>query len=184
MNSEKIKKPIVGNVKFVLHKGGSFDVKKQEFTPDTKIISVKEEKNLIVNVASVLLCRRMYPGDDLVDGFQYLAVGTGYGTGTPLEPEAENSTYTTLRNEISRKVFTSTAYLNTTGEVVPTYTNIQQLTTTFLEHEANGSIVEMGLFGGNATSTPDTGYMFNYKVFAAIPKDNNTRLTLIWSISF
>ena len=172
-----------GDVTFILHKGGEFNKDTQQFE-NAEIISTEEAHNLIVDSASTLMARRMYPGDALTSGMQYLAVGTGVGTGTTQAPQAEALTLAALRVELARKTFSSTSYLDTNSSPVAGPTGKIQLTTTFLEAEANGPIVEMGLFGGNATATSGSGYLFNHKVFPVINKDNTVRLTIIWNLTF
>ena len=172
-----------GEITFILHKGGEFNSETQQLE-NAEIISTKKEHNLIVDNASTLMARRMYPGDALVNGMQYLAVGTGVGTGTTQAPQTENITTAALRVELARKVFASTSYLDANSAPVVGPTGKIQLTTTFLEAEANGAIVEMGLFGGNATASANSGYLFNYKVFPVINKDNTVRLTVIWNLTF
>lgn len=177
-------KPKQGYSTVVLHKGGSFNQKEQEFTKDTEIVSSYEGKNMIVTFATTLIAYVMNPSGGSTGGLQYLAVGTGYGTGTPANPQSEDASYTDLRTELARKQITSVAYLDTNGNVVAGPTNRLQITTTFDEADANGSLVEMGFFGGNATATLGSGYMFNYKVFPVITKDSSVKMTIIWDITF
>lgn len=178
----KFQNTTTGNIRMILHKGGSYDSKTKTIVGG-EIIRDEKRKNIIVNTGAVLAARRLMPGDELTAGLQYLAIGTGYGTGTPQVPEPENPTYTQLRTEIDRVAITSHQYLDGNGDPSVTPTNIIQLTTTFLEDDANGALVEMGLFGGNATSTVNSGYMFNYKVFAEWNKTGTTRLTIVWEIT-
>lgn len=146
-------------------------------------------KNLIVNQSSVLMARRMAPGNLGTAGIGYLAVGTGYGTGSTSAPQAEDPTYKKLRNEVFRKAITSWTFLDATGNPVaspPDGVGRIQYTTTFGPTEANYDMVEMGLMGGDATSTKDTGTMYNYKVFKVWSKtaDLNASLTVIWTLLF
>lgn len=171
-NNDMFKTP-EGYIGIVMHKGGTYDVTTDSFSPDTEIIEKAEFPNLIVNKASVLMARRMAPGSavnvntgaNIADGLQYLAVGTGVGTGTTQNPEAAVLTQTVLRTELFRKEFTSWTFVDAAGNNTNTPTNILKLATTFLEAEAVGALVEMGLFGGDATATRDSGHMFNYKTF-------------------
>lgn len=184
-NSEEFKTP-VGHIGMILHKGGEYDVK-TDTIKGGEIIQKAEFKNLIVNSASVLMAQRMAPGSGpnintgtfINDGLQYLAVGKGYGgTGFDyMNPKPAAVTDTKLRDEIARKEFTSWTFVDpVTGNNTSSPTNILKLSTTFLETEAVGPLVEMGLFGGNATSTKDSGYMFNYKTFPVWNKPNDARL--------
>lgn len=191
-NTDEFKQP-TGYIGMILHKGGEWDAKTQSLTPDAEIIEKVEFKNLIVNSASVLMAQRMAPsadtstttaGDFIANGLQYLAVGQGVQeTGTSgfdyQNPQPAAVTNIKLRDELFRKTFTSWSFIDsTTSNTVSTPTNIIQVVTTFLESEAVGPLVEMGIFGGDATSTKDSGYMFNYKTFAVWNKPNDARLTV------
>jgi hypothetical protein len=152
--------------------------------PQKGILKEMHVKNLIVNKASVLMAKRMIPGTSWGAGIGYLEVGTGVGTGTQQAPQAESLTQANLRIALARKAITSWTYLDTNGNPTASETNVIQLTTTFNESEAVGALVEMGLFGGDASATLTTGYMFNYKTFAVWNKDNTMKLTVVWKLTF
>ena len=152
--------------------------------PHKAILLERHAKNLIVTKASQLMAKRMRPGTSWGAGITHLEVGTGFGTGTAQNPQPENSAQTALRQPLARKAITSWTNLDGSGNPAGSDTNVLQLTTTFVENEANGALVEMGLFGGDATSTLGSGFMFNYKVFPAINKDNTMQLTLVWKLTF
>lgn len=185
-NNNDIFKTPEGYIGMVLHKGGTYDATTDSFSPDTEIIKKADFPNLIVNKASILMARRMAPGSDvnmntgthIDDGLQYLAVGTGVGTGDTQNPEAANLTQTALRSELFRKEFTSWTFVDAAGNNTTTPTNILKLATTFLEAEAVGALVEMGLFGGDATDAAGSGHMFNYKTFPVWNKPNDARLNV------
>lgn len=141
-------------------------------------------KNLIVNKASQFMAKRMKPGTNWGDGLQYLEVGTGTGTGTTQVPQREDINQTALRTPLARKTITSWTYLDANDQPTTAETNVLALTTTFNEGDAIGPIVEMGLFGGDATADLGTGYMFNYKAFPVWNKADGMRLTIIWKITF
>lgn len=164
-----------GFVSIYLHRGA---LKQQNIVQELHI------KNLIVANASKFMARRMRPGTSWGAGITHLEVGTGFGTGTVQAPQAENPLQTALRTPLFRKAITSSAYLDTAGVVTATETNILQLTTNFAENEANGPLVEMGLFGGDATNALGSGQMFNYKAVPVITKNNTMQLTIAWKLSF
>lgn len=161
--------------------------------PDGTVEDRDFGKNLIVNKASVLMARRMAPGsavnvltgNHIADGFQYLALGTGVGSGTLQSPQEESLEQEILRAEIIRKEFSAWQWLQSDGETPSSEpTNIIELETTFNENEANNALVEMGLFGGNATSSANTGYMFNHKTFPVWNKQVGSILKIWWIITF
>ena len=117
------------------------------------------------------------------------------------EQKVQNS----LQNETIRKKITSWAFVDENGDISDKETNILKLTTLFNENdlssEENGTlfelassdsskaydrhfIVEMGLFGGDATDNANTGYMFNYKLFPAWNKIEGSSLLINWIITF
>ena len=142
------------------------------------------EPNLIVSKASILMAKRMVPGVSWGAGIGYLEVGTGVGTGTQQAPQAESTAQAALRVALARKAVASWTYLDGSGNPTATSTNVIQLTTTFENTEAVGALVEMGLFGGDASATITTGYMFNYKTFPVWNKDNTMKLTIVWTLTF
>ena len=110
-----------------------------------------------------------------------------------------------LQNETIRKKITSWAFVDENGDISDKETNILKLTTLFNENdlssEENGTlfelassnsskaydrhfIVEMGLFGGDATDDANTGYIFNYKLFPAWNKIEGSSLLINWIITF
>lgn len=194
----------VGRIKLIQHFGEPIVQPWHEIDPNCGIIDPRfgildlsnvevlhtyEENNLIVNQASVLMAQRMAPGNLGTAGIGYLAVGTGVGTGSTSAPQAEDPAYIKLRNEVFRKGITSWTYLDAAGGVVaspPAGVGRIEFTTTFGPTEANFDLVEMGLFGGVASLTKDSGHMFNYKVFKVWSKtiDLNASLTIVWTITF
>lgn len=152
--------------------------------PKNTVSQEMHVKNLIVNKASQFMAKRMRPGTTWGSGIQYLEVGTGVGTGSQQSPQSESVTQTALRQPLKRNAITSWTYLDTNGNPTGSETNIIQLTTTFSETEANGAIVEMGLFGGDATTTNGSGYMFNYKTFPVWNKQSGMKLTVVWKLTF
>lgn len=159
---------------------------KQGYLDRSKMNAVKEHhlKNLIVDKASVLIAKRMRPGATWGAGITHLEVGTGVGTGTTQAPQPEPTTQTVLRVPLARKAIGAWTYIDGVGNPTGSETNIVEFTVTFVEAEANGALVEMGLFGGDATATNGTGYMFNYKVFPVWNKSNTMQLTVTWRITF
>lgn len=193
--SEVMKKP-VGFIKGIMHTGtpkfqpvGNGSDPKQGYLmiPKANIIQEHCMKNLIVDMASTLIAKRMRPGASWAAGIGFLEVGSGVGTGTTQSPQIEDHTQVALRQAMARKAITAWTYLDPSNNLAVTAaeTNVLQLTTTFLEAEAVGAITEMGLFGGDAVlGTLGSGYMFNSKAFGVWNKQNNMQLTIVWSLTF
>jgi hypothetical protein len=156
---------------------------------DSKTGHVLQEyhcRNIIVNSASVLIARLLKDNHEPDAGISYLAVGTG-GAGWDLQnPPAPTNTQTALENEIARKAFTTedVSFVDpSTGDHVTTPTNVVDFEATFAETEAVGPIVEMGLFGGDATDMPDSGSQVNYRTFPVINKSASSTFTIIIRIT-
>lgn len=194
-SSDQFKKPS-GYIDMILHRGGEYDHKLNTIV-NGEIIEKLEFPNLIVNSASVLMAQRIAPGagQDILtgnfipDGLQYLAVGTivdpaNPGTFNFMDPPPATITQDKLEYELFRKEFTSWTFVDDAGVGTGNNpTNILRLATTFMENEAVGPLVEMGLIGGNANGTvpaPGTkdGFLFNYKTFKVWNKPSDARLNV------
>jgi len=146
-------------------------------------------KNIIVDVCSELIAQWAFTGTisvigDHIPGIMTLAVGTG-DIGWDLQnPPAETSAQTLLESELLRKTFALRTYIDGAGDPTVTRTNIVDFTTTFLEAEAVGPLVEMGLFGGVGATASNSGTMINYRVFAVVNKSSTSRLTIVWRLTF
>ncbi len=152
--------------------------------PKSDVAQEMHLKNLIVSKASVLMAKRMRPGTSWGAGITHLEVGTGVGSGTLQAPQTETVAQTALRTPLARKGVDSWTYLDVSGNPTTSETHVMQLTTTFNETDAVGAIVEMGLFGGDATNTVGSGYMFNYKTFPVWNKQDTMKLTIVWKLTF
>lgn len=160
------------------------DAENQGYFIPKGAVQERHMKNMIVNKASLFVAKRMRPGTSWGNGITHLEVGTGFGTGTAQAPQIEVATQERLRIPLARKPITSWTYLDASGNPTGTETKTVQFTTVFESNEAIGSIVEMGLFGGDATATVNTGYMFNYKTFPVWNKQSGMQLTIVWKLQF
>ena len=145
-----------------------------------------QKKNLIVDIASDQLAEWAIQGSSpTVPGILTLAVGTGDGFFDLQNPPAPTASQTLLEGELARKIFADKTYVNT-GTLLPTATrtNIIDLTTTFLEAEAVGPLVEMGLFAGTGALSTNSGTMINYITFSVINKPSTSELSIIWRLTF
>jgi len=147
------------------------------------------ESNIIVDVASDLIAEWAFTGsislvNEHVPGILVLAVGTG-AVGWDLQnPPAETASQTLLENELTRKTFSSKTYVDISGNPTVTRTNIIDFTTTYLEAEAVGPLVEMGLFGGTGATSTNGGSMVNYKTMAVLNKPSTSKLVVVWRLTF
>jgi hypothetical protein len=151
-----------------------------------RIIEERRGHNIIVNSASVLIARLLKDSHEPDGGITYLAVGTGAIGWNLQNPPQPTTTQTTLNAEIARKAFTTSdiTFIDPiTGDPTIVPTNVVDYTCTFNETEAVGAIVEMGLFGGDATSLPGTGTEINYRTFSVMNKSSSMTFTIIFRIT-
>lgn len=145
-------------------------------------------KNLIVDAASDQIAEWAFTGiitlvSQHVPGILTLAVGTG-AVGWDLQnPPVETANLTVLYSELFRKQFASVNYVDNLGNPSVTRTNIVDFLTTFLETEAVGPLVEMGLFGGVGALNPNGGTEINCKHFPVINKPTS-QLSILWRLTF
>jgi hypothetical protein len=150
-------------------------------------------KNIIVDSASLLLARwanQTTSPASFVSGITYLAVGTGDPGWDPFNPPLQTVGTTQLVTEAARVIRTNTGI-----PFVDPNTFINQATppTWIVDFEftfpgglggLDAILVEMGLFGGDASGTANSGTMFNYLTFSAISKPANAEMALVWRINF
>jgi len=147
---------------------------------------VKEltQSNIIVNTASILIARLLKDSSEPTNGISYLAVGSGNSSWNLLDPPAPTTSQTLLENEFYRKAIEFTTFVDpTTAEPTEIATNIVDYSVTFSESEAVGPIMELSLFGGDATDETGSGTMVNWRTFPVISKTNTMTLTVIFRIT-
>jgi hypothetical protein len=150
------------------------------------VIHERTDHNIIVNSASVLIARLLKDSKEPDGGITYLAVGTGAPGWNLQNPPQPTNTQTQLNAEIARKAFSTqdvTFIDPETGNPTTIPTNVIDFTATFAETEAVGALVEMGLFGGDATDLVNSGSEINYRTFPVINKTNSMTLTIIFRIT-
>lgn len=163
-----------------------------------------EYRNLIVQDASILIARLMKDNTEPPKGSFVLAVGTGDVGWNPMSPPAPTNTQRALYSELTRKTFSTTQFIDAAGIPTSIPTKVVDFTTIFTESEAVGSLVEMGLVGGNISTnlsvrnpvTPPNGAysplvdlttketLINYLTFAVINKPATSTLEITWRLSF
>ncbi len=168
-----------------------------------EVIEQRHIQNLIVRDASILVARLLKSSTEPPHGLFVLAVGTGDSGWDLQNPPAATDTQRSLYSELTRKVFTSTSFVDAGGAPVAYPTKVVDFTTTFTESEAVGPLCEMGLIGGNISSNmatknpvspPNGAYgvtkdltqyetLFNYLTFACINKPPMCTLSLTWRIT-
>jgi len=152
---------------------------------DGTILEERSFPNVIVTVASILVARLFKDNSEPANGAFALALGTGDPSSDPFSPPAATAGQTTLEAEVIRKQFASVNFIDTLGAVSATATNVVDFTTFFSESEAADTpLLEMGLFGGDATLAPNTGTMINYRTFKVINKSSTSTLTITWRLTF
>lgn len=134
-----------------------------------KVEVIERGHNLVVSKVLPLIMG-MLKGS--LAGIQYMAVGSGSSSWdtTPVNPTLDE---VKLTSEISRKAITSNdiKYVNpSTFEESDVPTNCIMIHCVFYEAEGIGAWREFGIFGGNATTTKDSGYMIDKKHHALVNK--------------
>lgn len=173
MNSYRIKK---GEIWVGLGKNREQTIKSPDYV----------KHNLIVDIASDLIASWAFEGlSPTKPGILTLAVGTG-AIGWDLQnPPAPTTAQTLLETELTRKAFASQTYIDPITLLPVVYrTNIIDFTTTFLEAEAVGPLVEMGLFGGVGATGAGGGTMVNYLTFKVLNKSATSQMTIVWRLTF
>lgn len=173
--------------------------------PDSSIPRITSEsttdENGTITSTSSHINDTNYP---LQYGFQYLALGSGQLDNYASDSDKANYLYkaessvdteymqslTQLENELIRNKITSWSFMDTNNDISDTQTNILKLTTLFDENNEEFKalygkfIVEMGLFGGNATDERNSGHLFNYKLFNSWNLIEGSSLLINWIITF
>jgi hypothetical protein len=168
---EEETKPLKGELFLFLRENGT-------------IIKTIHQSNIIVNTASILIARLLKDNTEPSSGISFLGVGSGNESWDPFDPPAPTTSQTLLENEFYRKSISTSTFVDPqTAEPTSNHTNIVDYATTFSESEAVGPIMELSLFGGEASTTVDTGTMVNWRTFPVINKTNAMTLTIIFRIT-
>lgn len=140
--------------------------------------------NLVLDsFAGLVMC--LIKNQPNYSGLQYWAVGSGLSSWDSDIPEPQKDEVR-LTNEIGRVQILpeDISFLDTNFDPTTTPTNIILIKKIFNFDECNGIWREFGLFGGNATSTENSGIMINKRHHAIITKtddmkvERNLRFTL------
>ena len=141
-------------------------------------VEVFEGRNLVVNGIYNLITS-LFAGKEGYTGLQFWAIGKGsedWDEGEVTQPEVTNIK---LLSELGRKEIqpANFRFVNEHGETSPAPTNRLAVKVVFGYDECIGSWREFGLFGGNATSSVDSGIMINRKVHGVINKTREMEIT-------
>ena len=126
--------------------------------------------NIVVNsMLNLVMC--LFKQQSGYKGLQYWAIGSGASSWdtTSVSPEI---TATRLTKEIGRVALDDSCFSFLTPEygVSQTPTNILQIKKSFGENDCNGEWREFGIFGGNATSSANSGILINKRHHKIITK--------------
>ena len=125
-------------------------------------IEIRKDHNLVVN-SIINLITALLKGESSYSRLSYWAVGQGDKNKTTIFKNIK------LTNEIGRVQIlpSDIKYLDSSNNYSENPTNILEISHLFGTGDCNGTWREFGIFGGNATSTKDSGIMIdkiNHKI--------------------
>ena len=169
-NVEDARFKIKGEVFMTLRDGGTGEIQDQ-----------RHIDNLVVYDASILIARLLKDNIETPHGLFVLALGTGDVGWNLQSPPAPTKTQRALYNEIGRKRFSTTSFIDSTGLPVAYPTNVVDYTTVFSESECVGPLVEMSLLGGTLSANMNirSPVLPPYGPNSSLPYDINHNLE-IW----
>lgn len=135
--------------------------------------------NLVVNsFLNLVMC--LLKQQSGYTGLQYWAVGSGASSWDSSMPTPDIKA-TRLTSEIGRVAISPSdmVFLNEDYEPVNTPNNILQITRLFTERECNGVWREFGIFGGNATTSFNSGIMINKRHHPVLTKTEEMQVERI-----
>jgi hypothetical protein len=177
-------KPVIRENEKVSGMRGELFLKAYDSNQGGKLVYDYHKNNIIVNTASILIARLLKDSSEPRNGISYLAIGSGNGEWDLFDPPAPTTSQIELENEFYRKSIDVSTFVHPeTGEPTTAKTNIVDYAVTFGEGEAVGPIVEMGLFGGDATAELNSGTMINWRTFPVINKTSTMSVTVIFRIT-
>lgn len=164
------------------YKGEVWDYAIDSKTGERKLIH--HGYNLVVDSCSKLIAALMLGNG--YKGVQYFAVGKGSPNWANEAPPSPSATAVKLVAETFRKEIPrdGICFIDFANKVSTTPTNRIQIKVTFEENEANGELRELGIFGGNATKTANSGVMVNCKIHPLICKTTGMKLERIIRFTF
>lgn len=137
-------------------------------------VEVREGQNCIINdIGKLIAC--LFKGQAGYSGLTYWAIGSGADSWDNTNPTPAVPTDTKCVNEIGRKAIPPSAikFIDSGNSESSSVTNRIQITLTFTESECNGIWREFAIFGGNATTTKDSGIAINHKNHSIMVKTSS-----------
>jgi len=137
---------------------------------DGVLIETRVGHNLVVSQALKLIMS-LIKNQSGYSGITYWAVGQGSSSWDSSTP-GPTLNDVKLTSEIGRVAIPASEikFLDGSGNETANPTNVIQITHTFGVNDCNGSWREFGIFGGNATTSADSGLMINKRNHAVINK--------------
>lgn len=132
--------------------------------------------NLVVKgIEKLIMC--LLKNQSNYEGIQYWAVGSG-SSNSPSKNDVK------LESEIGRVPISASEIVFMNGSSVSsTPTKVLRITHTFGENDCNGSWKEFGIFGGNATTTKDSGIMIDRKTHDVLTKTSDIEVKRIMTFT-
>lgn len=118
-----------------------------------------------------------FKGDSIAADRMYMAVGSGLAAWDRTLPELQRS-IARLENEVARRQIRrrDVQFLDEGDQPTNTPTAKVRISTEFLANEGEGTLREIGLFGGKATNAANSGLLISYFVFPRLEKLADARL--------
>ena len=140
-------------------------------------VETRKGKNLIVDGVYKLIASLMI-GKEEYKPLCFWAVGKGQDLWSNDAPPQPNPSDTKLLAEIGRKAIIpgDMTWVDDRGEVSSSPTNRIKVRATFGYNDCVGVWREFGIFGGNATSSKDSGIMIDRKTHGTITKTREMEL--------
>jgi len=139
---------------------------------------------------ATLIGRLALDNSEPLGGFTYCAVGSGDPGWDPLNPPAPDGTETSLVSEFYRKTWADSYFVDDDGtprtvpEAIANNYHIVDFVVEFTENEAVGSIMELGVYGGDATGVLGSGTLLDYSTNKVIPKPQGATISWVFRWDF
>ncbi len=140
------------------------------YTPNNEMVKDFLWQSNIIVYRSLDLVANLLKNQPGMNGVLYLAVGEGAEGWNENLPTEQPSTRQLVK-EIFRKKIDPSIAISYSEEAKRLIINVE-----FDSDEAVGILREFGLFGGDATEAPNSGFLINYKIHPKIDKTATTIL--------